>query len=176
MLRGLGVQDPSGRRAEELSAVKQGVLMQLVEAGSFVVFDDALRFLCACLDRGLRICAASSSKNANEMMARVHVPQQASLLVDLFHANVCGRDLRHGKPHPEIFLTAADALRVPVERCVVVEDAPSGVQAAKAAGMSCIGVARVGDEQLLNDAGADWVVRDLDEVELSRILNAGRVS
>jgi beta-phosphoglucomutase len=49
-------------------------------------------------------------------------------------------------------------------RCFVVEDAAVGVQAAKAGGMAALGVARLGDEQALADAGADLVVRTLDEV------------
>ncbi len=167
MLHALGVADPNGDRAQELSRRKQEILVSLVESGRFVVFEDALRFLSDCLGRGLRTAAASSSKNANGMLARVQLPDQGVSLLDVFDANVCGRDLRQGKPAPDIFLNAADALGVEPDRCVVVEDATAGVQAAKAAGMRCIGVARVGDDDLLHAAGADWVVRSLDEVDLS---------
>ena len=73
-------------------------------------------------------------------------------LLDVFDADVSGRDFAHGKPHPEIFLTAAGELGVPPERCFVVEDAVSGIQAAKAGGMAALGVARADD-------AASWPTR-----------------
>jgi beta-phosphoglucomutase len=54
----------------------------------------------------------------------------------------------------------------------VVEDAQSGVQAAKAGGMACVGVARLGDEALLGAAGADWVVASLDELTAGEVLGS----
>lgn len=47
-------------------------------------------------------------------------------------------DVTHGKPHPEIFLRAAEALHVPPEQCIVFEDAIGGVEAAQRAGMACV--------------------------------------
>jgi beta-phosphoglucomutase-like phosphatase (HAD superfamily) len=85
-------------------------------------------------------------------------------LLDLFDANVCGRDFAHGKPAPDIFLAAAADLGLPPQRCFVVEDATSGVLAAKAGNMACVGVARLDDAALLRAAGADWVVTNLDEL------------
>ena len=91
-------------------------------------------------------------------------------LLDLFDANVCGRDLKHGKPHPDIFLLAAEELGAPPAQCVVIEDAPAGVEAAKAGGMMALGVARFDDEDLLQAAGADLVVKALDQVEVEALL------
>src|SRR5215210_122330 len=86
-------------------------------------------------------------------------------LLEIFEANVCGRDLPQGKPHPAIFQLAAQELGLRPAACLVVEDAPSGIQAARAGGMLALGIARVGDEALLRAAGADVVVSSLDEVE-----------
>ena len=69
-------------------------------------------------------------------------------LLDVFSANVCGRDLRQGKPNPEIFLLAAAELRVAPAQCLVVEDAPAGIEAARAGRMAALGVARAGDAAL----------------------------
>ena len=74
-----------------------------------------------------------------------------------------------GKPDPAIFLSAADALGVPPAQCVVVEDAPAGVRAARAGGMTAIGIARLGDEALLRAAGADLVVTSLDQVDIAAL-------
>jgi beta-phosphoglucomutase-like phosphatase (HAD superfamily) len=88
---------------------------------------------------------------------------------------VSGRDLAHGKPHPELFLTAAHELGVRPELAVVMEDAPAGVKAAKAGAMGAIGIARKDDAELLAAAGADIVVRTLDEVDLAA-LSDGRLA
>ena len=176
-LEHFGIPDPDGQRVEEYMAVKQADLIALIERGEFTAFNDALRFLLDLKVAGVRIAAASSSKNANIFLRKVSVAKWAggegspypfltadSTLLDLFDANVCGRDFARGKPAPDIFLAAAAELGLPPEQCVVIEDAQSGVQAAKAGGMACIGVARLGDALLLRSAGADWVVTSLDEL------------
>lgn len=182
LLQYFGIPDPDGRRTQELCDLKQQMIVELIERGQFTAFEDGLRFILALKAKGMRLAAASSSKNANRMLERVSLRpfcerQRLQLpfvtsetrLIDLFDANVCGRDFAQGKPHPEIFLTAAALLNVPPERCVVIEDAPAGVQAAKAGGMFCIGIARRDDVDLLRSAGADWVVTSLDEVNLEEL-------
>jgi hypothetical protein len=69
---------------------------------------------------------------------------------------VCGRDLRQGKPNPEIFLLAAAELRIAPAHCFVAEYAPAGIEAAKAGRMMGLGVARLGDAVPLRTAGAIW--------------------
>nr|QQZ51938.1 HAD-IA family hydrolase [Phenylobacterium glaciei] len=95
-------------------------------------------------------------------------------LLDIFKANVNGRDLRQGKPNPEIFLLAATELHVEPARCFVVEDASAGIEAARAGGMAALGVARLGDADVLKAAGADLVVTSLDDVAIDD-LAAGRL-
>ncbi len=58
---------------------------------------------------------------------------------DYFSIMVSGENMDRGKPHPDIFLEAADKLGVDTASCVVIEDSEHGVQAAKTAGMKCIG-------------------------------------
>lgn len=102
---------------------------------------------------GWPMAVASSSNNANRMMQPIRLALGQSLL-DVFSANVCGRDLRQGKPNPEIFLLAAAELRVTSAHCLVVEDSPAGIEAARAGRMTSLGVARLGDAALLRAAGA----------------------
>ena len=90
-------------------------------------------------------------------------------MLDIFDVNVCGRDLRHGKPDPEIFLLAASALHIEPAQCLVVEDAPAGVAAARAGRMVALGVARHGDAALLRAAEADLVVTSLDDVAIDAL-------
>jgi beta-phosphoglucomutase-like phosphatase (HAD superfamily) len=181
-----GVPDPA-RRAEEYAARKQVRVVELIEAGSFTAFPDALRFLLAVKDAGTRIASASSSKNAKLFLRQIRLDSFAEeqglsygfvgaglTLLDVFDADVTGRDFPRGKPDPMIFLTAAEELGFAPEACFVVEDATSGVQAAKAGRMSAIGVARLNDEALLSDAGADLVVTSLDDVAVAG-LSEGRL-
>jgi beta-phosphoglucomutase-like phosphatase (HAD superfamily) len=86
---------------------------------------------------------------------------------DFFQAIVTGEDVTHGKPNPEVFLLAARKLGVAPGRCVVLEDAHVGIQAARAAGMKVIGVATTHPADSLRDA--DRVVHRLDELELATI-------
>jgi beta-phosphoglucomutase-like phosphatase (HAD superfamily) len=116
------------------------------------------------------MAVASSSKNANPMMRQIRLDSGQSLL-DIFKANVCGRDLRQGKPNPEIFLLAAAELRIAPACCFVAEDAPAGIEAAKAGGMTGLGVARLGDEVGLRAATADLVVTSLDDVAIDELVN-----
>lgn len=162
-----GVPD-AGRRAELYAAVKQEHLATLIEAGEFTAFPDAIRFVLATKAAGISVAAASSSKNADLLLRQVrldaYVAEPDLTLLDLLDADVSGRDLPRGKPDPMIFLVAAEELGATPARCFVVEDAAAGVQAAKTGRMAALGVARLGDTQLLANAGADLVVRSLDEV------------
>lgn len=159
-----GVPDPDGLLAAQYAAAKQTMILELIEGGAFTSFPDGTRLLLRLKAAGVRLAAASSSKNANAFLIRVPAGDGRTLL-DLFDANLCGRDFAHGKPHPEIFLAAAAELGLSPARCFVVEDAVSGVQAARAAGMACVGVARLDDAAQLRAAGATVVVTSLDEVE-----------
>src|SRR6202034_3948277 len=136
---------------------KQKRLMELIHAGNVAAFPDALRFVQALGALGWSMAVASSSKNANQMMQAIHLDSARSLL-DAFCANVCGRALRQGKPNPEIFLLAAAELQVAPAHCFVVEDAPAGIEAARAGGMKALGVARLHDAAQLRTAGANLVV------------------
>jgi beta-phosphoglucomutase-like phosphatase (HAD superfamily) len=165
-------------RAVEYGERKQAMLMRLTEAGDFTAYPDALRFIIAAKDNGVRVAAASSSKNADLFLGQVRLDTFAAgagisspvirpglTLLELFDVDVSGRDFAHGKPDPEMFLTAASELQVEPRHAVVLEDAASGVQAAKAGGMAAVGIARADDADLLAAAGADLVVPTLDHVD-----------
>jgi beta-phosphoglucomutase-like phosphatase (HAD superfamily) len=156
--------------------------VRLIEAGDFRAYPDALRFVIGVADAGIRIAAASSSKNAGLFLRRIPLDEFAReqgltspsvrpglTLLNVLDADVSGREFAHGKPDPEIFLAAADELGVAPRQAVVIEDAPAGVQAAKAGGMAAIGIARADDVDLLTAAGADVVVTSLDDIDLAAL-------
>jgi beta-phosphoglucomutase len=166
-LEGLG-GDRAVARAAEYAAVKQALIDKLIEDGSFEAFADAVGFAVALHGAGLKLALASSSHNAAAMLRHVNLPNGRALL-SLFDADVSGREVPRGKPDPALFLLAAEALMVPPAQCVVVEDAPAGVHAARNAGMASLGIARLGDEELLRDAGADLVVTRLDRIDITAL-------
>ena len=176
-----GVPDPE-RRAREYGDHKQKMIVELIEAKEFKEYPDALRFVLAVKQAGILVAAASSSKNAGAFLRLVRLDEFAEkeglsydflrpsyTLLDILDADVSGRDFEQGKPHPEIFLTAADELGLSPEDCFVVEDAANGVQAAKAGNMAALGLARADDEELLAAANADLVVTSLDDVSLDAL-------
>src|SRR5258708_4336459 len=161
---------------------KQEMVVRLIEAGDFSAYPDALRFVIATKDAGMLIADASSSKNAGLFLGKIrldtfaqeHGISSPSLrpglsLLDYFDADVSGRDFAHGKPDPEIFLTAAHELGVEPRYAMVLEDASAGVEAAKAGGMAAIGIARAHDADLLAAADADIVVTSLDDVDTAAL-------
>ncbi|HEU4946330.1 MAG TPA: HAD-IA family hydrolase [Kribbella sp.] len=176
-LQYFGIPD-DGRRLAEYADRKQQMLIRLIEARDFTAYPDALRFIIAVKVAGLRVAAASSSKNATRFLRSILLGDFAEregisspsvrpgmTLLEFFDADVSGRDFARGKPDPEMFLVAARELGVAPERAMVLEDAEAGVEAAKAGGMAAIGIARADDADLLAGAGADLVVATLDEVD-----------
>ena len=164
-LEALGVSQ-ARRHAIAYAERKQSRLEELIQTGTIAAFPDALRFVEAVAGLGWPMAVASSSRNANDMMRPIILSTGQSLL-DVFRVNVCGRDLKHGKPDPELFLIAAAELGVSPARCFVAEDAPAGIAAARAGGMAALGVARLGDVEQLRAARADLVVTSLDDVVIA---------
>ncbi len=104
----------------------------------------------------LAVATASEKERAHEMLDIIEYK-------DFFDTVVAGCDVERGKPAPDLFLEAANRLRVVPERCVVVEDAPHGVAAAKAAGMACVAlVTRYHSREQLR--AADLVIESFDEL------------
>ena len=123
-----GVPDPE-RRAREYGDHKQKMIVELIEAKEFKEYPDALRFVLAVKQAGILVAAASSSKNAGAFLRLVRLDEFAEkeglsydflrpsyTLLDILDADVSGRDFEQGKPHPEIFLTAADERHEPGRR------------------------------------------------------------
>ncbi|MEN0020610.1 MAG: beta-phosphoglucomutase [Planctomycetota bacterium] len=84
---------------------------------------------------GVKLAVGSSSRNARLILDRLN-------LTAAFDAIVDGNDVQRGKPDPEVFLLAAEAIGVEPSQCVVIEDAATGLAAAHAAGMRAVAVGR----------------------------------
>jgi sugar-phosphatase len=132
--------------------------------------DDALSL---CRRHGMRIALASSSQY--RLIERV---LDHFALADSFELVHSAEDEPYGKPHPGVFLTTAEKLGVTPDRCLVWEDSPAGVLAAKAARMTCIAVPEPSERELATVRIADAVLASLEEADESlwARLAAGRAS
>lgn len=89
--------------------------------------EGAIEVFTALKKRGLKIAVASSSKNANFILQKLKITQYFESICD-------GNEITHSKPHPEVFLKAAQKLDLPPSDCMVVEDSVAGIEAANAGG------------------------------------------
>ena len=111
-------------------------------------------------------CIASSSSIDRLQLCLSVLGMEAEFGDRVFSADMVAR----GKPHPDIFLFAADRLGVSPDRCLVIEDSTGGIEAAVAAGMTAVGLCaashiRDGHDVKLRDAGAVHLARSWTEVE-----------
>ncbi|MFH1170978.1 MAG: HAD family phosphatase [bacterium] len=142
---------------EELLAARHRFLFE--EYGDTITPRQGLRELLAFLKRKNKRCALASSSDHNVIQ---YVLKHAHLQ-GTFDAVVGGADVARSKPAPDIFLFAAKMLSVTPEQCIVLEDALHGIQAARAAGMKCIGVLHsLNSPELL--AGADAIVAEVSDI------------
>ena len=165
-----GVSDPE--RVAALSERKEALYRELL-AREATALPGARELLAALHEAGYRQALGSSAPVANiEAIIR---------LLDIGHfleGFVSGEHVAHGKPAPDIFLAGAALLGVEPARCVVFEDAPAGVAAARAGGMRCIAVRRAGQPDAPGLQDADRLVTTLSDVsvaDVDRLLGVVRV-
>ncbi len=114
-------------------------------------------------DPELKLAIATSGNKDKQFP----VIEGAGLKLEWFDVVVTGDDIIHKKPHPEIYVVTAEKLGLLPEKCVVLEDAPAGVEAAKSAEMPCIAVTSSVDAAQL--AAADLVVESLAQVSIRSV-------
>ncbi|MFB3786942.1 MAG: HAD family hydrolase [bacterium] len=154
-------------------AEKYGVEIEIVQAkkrtyeiydeivrGRIVPLDGVMEFLDRCHGLGLKTAVATS---ADRTKMDINL-REMGLAEEDFNACVNGLEVERKKPNPDIFLFAAQKIGAEPTRCLVVEDAISGVQAAKAAGMKCLALTTSFTPERL--VGADWIVPTLAQAPL----------
>ena len=167
-LEAVGVRTPDDALVREYADAKQHRLVELLEREPPPAFDDAVALLVGLRGLGLAVATASASRNAGRLLAALTLPDGRPLN-EVLDADVSGLD-GPGKPDPTIFLEAARRLGFPPDECLVVEDAPAGVEAARRGGMRCVGVDRSGDAAELRAEGADIVLDRLDRLPPRELL------
>lgn len=141
---------------------KNNAFNEVLERDGVKVYQSTINLIYELRKNDIRVAVASSSKNCEQVLRRAGI-------LNLFEARVDGVVSAQlglkGKPEPDIFTTATVQMGLPVHRCVVVEDAVSGVQAGKAGNFGMVlGIARENNHHELLINGADVVVCDLAEL------------
>jgi HAD superfamily hydrolase (TIGR01509 family) len=127
--------------------------------GGVPVMPGAREIVAWAQEHGIPSALATSSQRAH-----ADVSLAAAGLTGQFAAEATGNEVENGKPDPDIFLLAAARLGVEPARCLVLEDAPAGLQAAKAAGMSVVWVPNDYSRGLPTPVEPDWTADSLIEV------------
>jgi beta-phosphoglucomutase len=140
-------------RAVRIAEAKEADYRRLAQQHGLAPLPGAREWVTALKAAGWRQAIATSAPRAN-----ADVMLAALGMTSMFDALVVAEDVSHGKPDPEVFLTAAARVGVPPSRSIVVEDAATGIEGARRAGMKCIGV------NARRSLGADLNVTSLVEL------------
>nr|QGT51006.1 phosphatase [uncultured Firmicutes bacterium] len=146
-------------KSEDIPAICERMYRLYEEraAKELIVYPSALPLLRQLKEREILTALASSSARRKLMVSL----EAAGIAQDLFRVILSGSDVKEKKPSPEIYLTAAQKLGAHPQDCLVIEDALSGITAAKAAGMQCFAVTTSFEKKQLKQAGADIIADDI---------------
>jgi len=147
----------SPERSAAIGEVKESRYRALVAREGISPLPGTMEWLNRLHGRGVPQAIVSSAPLSN-----VSAVLAALGFTHLFQAIVSAEDVRRGKPDPEVFLLAARRLGMSPQRCIVVEDAPAGVEGARRAGMRCLALGTTHPHQDLS--AADLVVDSLSNL------------
>ncbi|MFO7659048.1 MAG: trehalose-phosphatase [Bacteroidales bacterium] len=143
---------------------KNALFLKLLHEIGVDVYDNAIEKIKNWREHGLKTAVVSSSKNCSHILEKAGIESLFDVRVDGKFAEE--NDIK-GKPEPDIFLVAAKKLGSKPGSCVIFEDAISGVQAGSKGNFAfVVGVSRTGNEADLYENGADFVVKNLKEIDL----------
>jgi len=159
-----GVAEQYGVRIDTQAAVDRRAknFFALLRSDPLAAAPGVLELVAAArADDGVRLAIATSGQKAKQFP----VIEGTGLRLEWFDVVITGDDVTRKKPDPQIYSLAADRLGLPPGRCIVFEDAPVGVEAARAAGACCVAVTSTVEVGALS--GADLIVNSLAELTLA---------
>ncbi|WP_224994355.1 HAD family phosphatase [Cesiribacter sp. SM1] len=154
-------EDVSLEQTEAWADEKEAIFRDLYK-GDIKAVRGLLPFLQSLKANGIATAVGTSAPLANLdfVLDILNIRQYFDVLIH-------SKDVTHGKPHPEVYLKAADLLRVDVSQCIVIEDSLPGVQAGLNAGMKVIGITTTHTPQELQDT--DLVIQDFEGMSVEKI-------
>jgi len=148
---------------------KEALYRELVAQGEIAPLPGVVEWLHRLHEADVPCAVASSTQRLNIDAVLERIGLQSA-----FQEIISAEDVMHGKPHPEVFLKAAERLELAAARCVVFEDAHVGIEAAHAADMRVVAVATTHPAEQLR--AGDLVVRRLDELTVEKVAALTRLS
>ena len=140
---------------------------EVVDTDGVVAIDGADRVLAALPEGAWTIVTSGSSELATARLRHAGLPVPGLL--------VTADDVKQGKPAPEPYLVGAQRLGIAPDRCVVIEDAPAGVEAGKKAGMRVVGIAATHSREELLGKSADVVIGQLTQLSIREAADGQRL-
>ncbi len=129
-----------------------------ITRGKLEPLDGAVEFVKHCRQKGLKTAVATS---ADHIKLKINL-REIGVPEETFDATINGLEVEKKKPHPDIFIKAAERVGLKPQECLVVEDAVNGVEAAKQAGAKCLALTTSFSEKELS--AADWIAASLNNV------------
>ena len=151
-------------QVEEATQLRQDYFLEMLKEKPLLPFPGVLELMAEAMQReDFRVAIATSGtlEKSSAVLNAANVPYK-----EMVHIN--GNDVKNKKPDPELFLLAAAGLGIDPADCVVIEDAPDGIQAAKTAGAKCIAVTNSADAAKLQQA--DLICDSLEQIDLETIV------
>ena len=150
-------------QVEQATQLRQDYFLDILSEEPLPPFPGVLELMNEAMQReDFRVAIATSGtlEKSRAVLNAVGVPYQKMVYIN-------GNDVKNKKPDPELFLIAAERIGIEPTHCVVIEDAPNGVQAAKAAGAKCIAITNSTAAAKL--AKADLVCDSLEQISIETI-------
>lgn len=147
------------QQIEQYCSEKNEVYSRIIKNAHIVAVPGVENFLRHQRNNGVKIAMATGNRleSAEILLGKVE-------LQEFFKIIVTNNDVKNAKPSPDIFLNAAEKLKLKPEECIVFEDAVNGVMAAKNAHMRCIALVTTTPKEKLLEAGADLLISSYDDL------------
>ncbi|MCP4452072.1 MAG: HAD family phosphatase [Planctomycetes bacterium] len=161
VIHGLALTDEQVYAA---SKARQTNFLNLLGQETLPPFPGVVELMDAALahhDFRVAIATSSARDKSEAVLTSAQIPYKTMVYIT-------GNDVKSKKPDPELFLRAAQGIDVPPEQCVVIEDAPNGIKAAKAAGCQCIAVTNSTTADKLSQA--DRIATSLTEISINDLM------
>ena len=159
-IHGLELNDD---QVEQATRLRQEYFLKILNEETLPAFPGVLKLMEKAMQRDdFRVAIATSGTLEK---SRAVLQAAAVLYQKMVYIN--GNDVTHKKPNPALFLLAAERMGIEPSHCVVIEDAPNGIQAAKAAGAKCIAVTNSAGADKLQEA--DLICDSLKQIDIDHI-------
>ena len=155
---------PTNQQIQKATRIGQEYFIQIINDESLKPFPGVLELMKEAMkNESFRLAIATSGtlEKSRAVLNAVKVPYEKMVYVN-------GQDVEHKKPCPDLFLLAAKHMAIAPADCVIIEDSPNGIQAAKAVGSKCIAVTNTFTAENLKEA--DLIFESIEEITLNTII------